>query len=204
MRGVIVSLLLLAVTGCQYGPLEHRENQPQIADAFIERDFIVSGTSFITYRENADGNIGDFICTVEQDVAGWAADELNDSTCIGCDDVYTIGLTTVGDGDCELGGAASADIGFTPLEFFDQASEDGSFAGWLADNDADEYLNSTWYPRGPTGWEPRMGVFRGESPTSPISEGGWECGDRYCMETRYWYGTANWYAKWWLSIEVDE
>ena len=197
----IAGFALLA--GCQYGPLEHEENQPALADAVIERDITVLGQSVLRYFENDNGNFGDFLCTIEQEVEGWAADELNDETCIGCGATYTLGLRTV-ESDCDFGAGGTADIALVPLAFFSQNSTDSSFADWLEANDADAFLNTTWYPRGPTPWTPRMGAFYGESPDDPFADGPWDCGEDLCAESRYWYGTADWYGKWWLALDLPE
>ncbi len=190
-----------ALTGCQYGPLDLEENQPQISDAYIERDFVVSGTSLLAYRENSDG-IGQLICVVEQEVEGWRDDTLKDSDCVGCEAIYTLSFRTIDAGDCEFGGPVSADVAITEVSIVEQV--DGDFHDWLVDNQADAHAHSTWEPRGTTAWEPRFGAYRIETPTSPESQQPWECGADWCMQSRWWFGTTDWYARWWLAVDFDE
>lgn len=200
MRTLLLTGLLL-LTGCQYGPLERQENQPQLADAVVERDIVVSGRSVVVFRENVDG-IGPVLCTMEQDVEGWEAPELNDETCIGCQETYTLGLLTT-ETDCDFTVGATADIAFTPMDFLDVSGAQDSVSNWLVENEAEEYLNSTWTVRGSDGWEPRMGVWSDETPDDPSGNGSYECEFDRCAQQRFWYGTTEWYARWWVDIEFE-
>jgi len=203
MRRSLLALVVLALAaGCQYEPLDKDLNQPTLGDAVLSRDIVVTGSSYLLYYVNDNGNFGNFLCTIEQEVEGWASDELNDETCVGCGPTYTLGLKTV-DSDCDHGAGATADVAFTPLDFFDRADDD-SFWNWLDENGAVEFMNTTWYPRGPTGWEARMGVFDGDWASEPDQDGGSRtCDGEYCAESRYWYGTEDWYGKWWLDLDID-
>lgn len=203
MRRFLLLLVTIALAaGCQYEPLDKDLNSPQLSDAVVERDIVVTGSSYLLYYVNDNGSFGSFLCTIEQEVEGWASDELNDETCVGCGATFTLGLKTV-DSDCDHGAGATADIAFTSLDFFDR-NADGSFWDWLNENNAVEFLNTTWYPRGPTGWAARMGVFDGGWAGVPDADGtNRTCEGAVCAETRYWYGTEDWYGKWWLDIDID-
>jgi|GEM_PF-4904784 len=206
MRGVTLVLLLIALSGCQYGPLEHAENAPQIQDAFIERDYTVSGTSIVSWREQtANGGVGGFICEVEQEVEGWGAAELNNAVCVGCERVHTLAMRTTNGDECEFGGPGAVDIAFADLDFLAQTGTSESFIDWLDEEGAIGYLNATWSPRGASEWEPRLGIFDGETPNEPDgSNGGWGCNADTCAQTLWWYPSNGRYARWWLALDFDE
>ncbi len=196
-RSLLMFVVLVMAVGCQYEPLDNDANKPQLGNAVLSRDIVVTGSSYLQYVVNDNGEFGPDLCSIEQEIQGWASDELNDETCVGCGATYTLGLKTL-ESDCDFGAGATADVAFTPLDFFDQ-SDDSSFWNWLESNEAVEFLKTTWYPRGPTGWEPRMGVFEDDFANDPDAG---SCEGPICAETRYWYGTADWYGKWWLDLEI--
>jgi hypothetical protein len=201
-RSLLMFVVLMMAAGCQYEPLDNEANKPELGNSVLSRDIVVTGTSWVLYFETDNGQFGDFLCTTEQKVEGWASDELNDETCVGCEATYTLGFSTV-DTDCDFGAGATADIAFTPLSFFDQANET-SFWGWLTDNEAIEFVNATWSPRGPSGWEARLGVFEDDWASPPDQDGvSRSCEGAICAESRWWYPTADWYGKWWLDIDID-
>ena len=201
MRTLLLTALLL-LTGCQYGPLERQENQPQLTDAVVERDIVVTGRSYVVFRENNNG-VGGLLCIMEQDVEGWEAPELNDETCIGCQETYTLGLVTT-ESDCDFTVGATADIAFTPIEFLDVSGVQDSVADWLLENEAESYLNTTWTVRSTDDWEPRMGVWSDETP-NPLEGGNgtYECEFDRCAQHYFWYGSGDWYARWWVDLEFE-
>jgi len=208
MRRFVVLLAhcvaLGALAGCEYAPLDLEENAPSIADAFVERDFVVSGTLFIRYRENNDGNVGDDLCIVEQEIEGWAADELNDAGCVGCERVYTIAGRVVDNDGCDFGGPAAIDIGFTPVDFITQYTDSDYILGMLADNNAEYYLNTTRNPREGTPWTPAMGVFE-TPPFAPDGNNPWDtCDFEQCAITWFRYASTDWYATWHMGLDFDE
>lgn len=207
-RSLLLLVVLAACAGCQYEPLDNEANKPQLGNAVLTHDIIVTGKAYLLFLENDDGNLGDFLCTVEQSVEGWAADELNDETCVGCSNTYGLGLISV-DSGCDFATGAVANIAFTPLEFLDRSAHE-SLGDWLDENGADEYLNTTWEPRGSSEWKPRMGVFEDDWATDPddhatIPAGSpnGRCEGQVCAQGRFWYGTADWWARFWFDIDID-
>ena len=203
MRAVACFVLVALTAGCQYGPLEHTENQPQISDAFIEREFSVAGEMWVRYRENNNNEAGDVICVVEQEIEGWSADELNDSTCVGCEETYTLAMRVTDDDGCDFGGPPSVDVAFTPVEFIDQYTDSNYVRGYVYDNEAEFLFNTTRNPREATGWTPTMAVFDGEGPFSPNGDGAWDCGRRWCASTWFIYGSSDHYASWYMALDFE-
>ena len=207
MRGFVLGralaclVMVLALAGCQYGPLDLEDNEPEIGDARVDREFTVTGTSFLQYREIVNNQIGDVLCVSEQDVVGYEAPELNTADCVGCRRAYRLGLFEREIPTCEFG-RASIDIAFAPLEYLDQVSTDQPFADFLADGDAREFVYNT-YTTGDPGWFPRMGAFEDESPYGPFG-GVWECDADWCLQQYRNSREGDVTAYWWLALDFDE
>ncbi len=207
-RSLLLIVVMALAAGCQYEPLDNQANKPRLANAVLSRDIIVTGTAYLLYLQNNDGNLGSFLCTAEQNIEGWASDELNDESCIGCGRTFTLGMSTV-ETTCDFGTGAAADIAFTPLDFLDRTTNE-SLGNWLDENEAVEYLNTTWEPRGSSEWKPRMGVFEddwatdpSDHATIPSSSPNGTCQGQYCAQGRFWYGTADWWSRFWFDLDID-
>ncbi len=204
MRSFLIFLCLLALSGCQYSPLERQENQPELADALLDREIVATGTSYLTLRQReGNGGVGGVICVLEQDVRGWAAPELNDANCRGCGAVYTLAMETLGD-DCGVG-PTSVNIGFATFDFYDQTAGTEGSLEWLVENGSDGYMNTTWDPRGYTTWDPRMGVFDEMIPNGLEGGTDWACDSDVCAQTiGGWYPSGDEYGRFWINIDFDE
>ncbi|MCO4774191.1 MAG: hypothetical protein KDA24_29440 [Deltaproteobacteria bacterium] len=205
MRRVALFLFVFALAGCQYGPLEREENEPTLGEAFLDRDLIVSGTSIVRYHELQGNSVADTICVVEQEVVGYEAPEINDSTCVGCARVYRLGMLRVPEPECDFG-AAAADIAFADPEFLPQSGGSNFYQEWVTEGAPREFGYSKWTPPGGNleDWTTRLGLWRDESPDDPFSNGSWDCGAELCIEQYTWFSANNVVAKWWLALDIDD
>lgn len=206
MRSVVFSLCLLILSGCQYAPLERQENQPELADASLDREIVITGQSYVTWRQReGNGAVGSVICVVEQDVRGWAAPELNDASCKGCDEIYTLAMEVTNAEDCDKGGPSAVDIAFATFDFYDQTAGTDSNLEWLVEYESDGYMNTTWDPRGYTAWDPRMGVFDDVIPNGLEGGTDWDCDSDVCAQTMGgWYLGGDLYGRFWINIDFVE
>ena len=49
LRKLLLGIVLVSVTGCNYPPLAYEENKPQLEDAVITRDLVIFGESRVVY-----------------------------------------------------------------------------------------------------------------------------------------------------------
>ena len=110
-----LSLLAVAVlAGCPYQPLAYDENVPSMEDAVKHPTIVVHGRSTVVWQaQNGEGALTGEFCRTTADVSGWLSPDLNDESCVGCQDVYTLELDE-NSSNCDFGMAQFAVIAFTP------------------------------------------------------------------------------------------
>ena len=195
-----LSLLAVAVlAGCPYQPLAYDENVPSMEDAVKHPTIVVHGRSTVVWQaQNGEGALTGEFCRTTADVSGWLSPDLNDESCVGCQDVYTLELDE-NSSNCDFGMAQFAVIAFTPLTALNPGYAQ-SYGQWFDTNGADSFLQVRWTPSGQTGWRPGLGVFDGGWPDDEV-----ECDADICGESRYYHcrNEAQGCGRWYLEMDIE-
>lgn len=167
----VILLFALLVAACRYEPQDYAENRPEVDDAVRDLDIYAYGEGLIDYFETVgSGDDAELVydCSINVDVVGWSDEEIDDSACIQCTEVITLGFARTDDSTCSFGIESSPSVGISSIDNLDPESW---FYEWLqtnepegADGTAVAYLQSNWNPAGYADWAPRMGLYEVADP----------------------------------------
>ena len=171
MKHLAALLVLVVAAGCQYAPAGYEENLPTLEDGTVDFERVVYGNVDIEYLNRSSGNV---LCSVDASVVGWRGQDILDSDCPDCSEVFTLyQRIDYDDTSCpsnqDEDDAPVTDIPQTVVigitEVANIEEENPNLWEWAVDNEALAIARVSWRPFSDANWTSHFGLFEQDEPT---------------------------------------